>query len=197
VRGRFALLVIFLPGPGVAPGQASPSQEWHEPCAAELRRQLASPVASLSVEGVEIKARTLLEQIYARIDYQPLWSPDTNAQLVAAIADSVNDGLRPRDYPLPGLTQEPGSSACAAREIVSSESLLRLAYSLRFGRTDPRELSRTWNYPRHLGREQAADWLVQTLRTGRVTEALSALRPDASWYHILREAHATLLAEAR
>jgi len=37
---------------------------------------------------------------------------------------------------------------------------------------------------------------VHTLRAGGVTEALSALRPSASWYQTLRAAHAALLAQS-
>lgn len=198
MRGRVALLFIFLLGPGVAPGQTGESPDWRERCAAELRHRLTSSAEPLTIAGIEIKARSLLLQVYARTDYQPLWHEDTSAQLVAAIAESVNDGLRPRDYPYEGPVEEStlSAAACAARELISSESLLRLAYSLRFGRTDPREISRTWNYPRHLGREQAAAWLVRTLRTGGLTEALSALLPSASWYQTLRAAHAALLAQA-
>lgn len=195
---RLGMLLVSLLLSPLAWADAGESTGWRERCAAELRAYLGTADAPLRVGGVEIKARALLKEVYARGDHQPLWHETTRHELAAAVADSVNDGLSPQDYPHEGPA--PGSTlparTCAAQDLKLSESLLRLAYSLRFGRTDPREISRTWNYPRHLGEAQAVDWFRATMRTGKLTAALDALRPDAVWYARLRMAHAALLGQA-
>ncbi len=194
---RLVILLVSLLLSPLALADAGERADWRALCAAELRKHLSKADAPLRMGSIEIKARALLQEVYARDDYLPLWHEAARIQLAAAVADSVNDGLNPLDYPHEGPAPGPTlpAAACAAQELKLTEGLLRLAYSLRFGRTDPRELSRTWNYPRHLGEEQAADWLRETMRTGKLTAALNALRPDAVWYEKLRMAHAALLGQ--
>jgi L,D-transpeptidase YcbB len=157
---------------------------------AVLRNTLNTQAATLRLGEVDIRALRLLRRLYAARDYRPLWTEPARRALLAAVADSFNDGLSPADYPRPSLVISDAltTSDHAEQDIVLTESLARLAYSLRFGKANPIALDPDWNYARALGAVDPVAWLANTITGGDLMAALAHLRPPTPQYAVLRSA---------
>jgi L,D-transpeptidase YcbB len=153
-------------------------------------RRLLTQFEPLRIAEIDIRARRLIRRVYAARNYLPMWSETTRLALIAAALSSTEDGLQPRDYPQPTLTITATSPpvARAAQEILLTESLTRLAYSLRFGKANPRALDPHWNYARALGATDPVAWLTKVITNGDLAVALAALRPSGPYYGGLRSA---------
>ncbi len=153
-------------------------------------RALLTGADPLRIAEVDIRALRLIRRLYAARDYLPMWSERARVALVAAAVSSVDDGLSPSDYPQPTLTISGTSPPAtrAAQEIVLTESLTRLAYSLRFGKANPRALYPHWNYTRALGATDPPTWLTTVIANGELATALAAQRPSGPYYGALRRA---------
>ncbi|MGE3389735.1 MAG: murein L,D-transpeptidase [Gammaproteobacteria bacterium] len=155
---------------------------------AALRALLAQP--HIVVYGVPIHAAPVLRALYAARDYAPLWRAETRDALVRAAAASLHDGLDPADYPTPDrpidATLAPADRA--RLEVVLGESLARLAYSLRFGKANPRALDPDWNFARGFGDADPVTWLGDAIGAGDPAQALEALRPQSPYYQALKDA---------
>ncbi len=153
-------------------------------------RRLLTQFDPLRIAEIDIRALRLIRRVYAARNYLPLWSEPTRLALNAAALSSVEDGLQARDYPQPTLTISATSPpvARAAQEILLTESLTRLAYSLRFGKANPRALDPHWNYARALGATDPVAWLTKVITNGDLAVALAALRPSGPYYGGLRTA---------
>jgi murein L,D-transpeptidase YcbB/YkuD len=164
----------------------------------ELRQLLEAQTHELTIAGVDIGARPLLRRLYQARDYQVLWSEDARRDLLEAVAESARDGLRPGDYPVWShpLSPTPSGHARASADLVLSEALARLAYSLYFGKANPRALDPNWNYARSLDEIDPVDWLARAIASGAPRTALAALRPSAPFYHSLASALAEYRAQA-
>lgn len=157
---------------------------------AHLRTLLTNPAARATIDGVEIRGAPLLRQLYAARGYRPLWSEPARQDLVAAVAASFADGLRPADYPAPtrAIAPELPPDARARQDIILSEGLTRLAYSLRFGKANPQMIEPDWNYTRALGAVDPVAWLTASIAGNKPAAALDRLRPQARYYRALRAA---------
>jgi murein L,D-transpeptidase YcbB/YkuD len=166
------------------------------------RDQLASllsedTVAPIVIDGQPLLAARLLRTLYRTRDFAPMWRPAAEASLRQAVADSAMDGLRAADFPLPSASKPIPETpdACARRELLLGESLIRLAYSLRFGRSSPRASSRSWNYPRRLDGISPVRWLDAAISHGDIPSSLAPLRPDDVNYRALQRALAARRAQ--
>ncbi len=125
----------------------------------EIQRQVATPATAAvpAVAGQPIAARELLAEFYARRGFRPAWTTAGDvADLLAAIEDSVLDGLRPEDFHVatvrrlaadPDFEAAP-ADAVAARDMLLTDALARLLYQLHYGKVDPRHLDPHWNLGR-------------------------------------------------
>lgn len=168
-------------------------------CAARLALLLENTTtAPLVIEGQPLLAARLIRRLYGARDFAPMWEPSAEASLRTAVADSALDGLRASDFPLPPPSTHTSevAEACAHRELLLGESLIRLAYSLRFGRSSPRESSRSWNYPRRLDGISPVSWLVATITNGDISQAIASLRPEDPDYRALQRALAALKSQS-
>jgi L,D-transpeptidase YcbB len=155
-----------------------------------LRDLLRTEYAPLRIGEVEIKSLRLIRRLYAARDYQPLWSEAARQSLLVAIADSALEGLEPADYPQPhtALVNALPAADHAAQEIVLTEALVRLAYSLRLGKANPAALDPAWNYARALGTSNPIAWITTAIEGHDINTAVSTLRPATPYYMVLRSA---------
>ena len=130
--------------------------------AADLSNRLQDLAAGKPIAGQALDARTLIAKFYAGPAAKPLWRPAALQSLQGAIANSDADGLLPRDYLAEPLARKDLSAE--DRELLATEALIRLAYSLRFGKINPKLFDPNWNYSRALGKDDPLLWLATTSR---------------------------------
>lgn len=102
-------------------------------------------------EGGRILVPDLLLGLYARRDFEPLWSDARAAALIALLEQAPTHGLSTRDYLSAEVRARPVPSrlapeARAEADIRFTEAFLRYAHHLWFGKVDPRRLDARWNY---------------------------------------------------
>ena len=158
---------------------------------------------ALHIRGARIAARTLIPAFYARRAWQLAWDDPARVRALRdAVETSVTHGLNPADYhaaSLRELLEAPASDAQRAdRDVVLTDALIRLAYHLRFGKANPRELYPQWNFSRSLGDVEPVAALEAMLADARLDRALERFAPQLADYAQLREALSRLRAiEAR
>lgn len=163
--------------------------------AAELDALLAGPAPRIEVAGISIWSTPVQRALYSQDTPFPRWTAARLAQLRAAIDDSAADGLNPADFlatPLAGAETLPR----AAREILATEALARLAFTLRYGKANPRRLQPDWNYSRLLDGASPVAWIREAIEDDALPSRLAALRPTGTYYQALRAALAELRATA-
>ncbi|MEQ8497208.1 MAG: L,D-transpeptidase family protein, partial [Gammaproteobacteria bacterium] len=70
----------------------------------------------------------------------------------------------------------------AARELLASEALARLAFTLHFGKANPAALDANFNYSRGFGATDPVAWLRAAIEGDRLAATLAALRPPGPYY---------------
>ena len=163
------------------------------PARAEVRREaLRERIEQLRagrdvrVDGDPIAAPALIAAFYERRGFEPAWTP-TRAKQLAALVEAVRaDGLEPRDYHAEALRA--GAEDSADRELLYTDSLIRLAYSLYFGKLDPRRLDPQWNFARTLDGIDPPRALEALIAAPALGKAVYAYAPQMPEYRALRSA---------
>lgn len=150
----------------------------------------------LTVQGVALQSVDLLPDFYAGRAYRPAWTaPGRVDALLSAVRASVEDGLTPRDYLLEPLQRLTFSSASRAAEdtlradldLLATEALIRLAFSMRYGKVDPRRLDPAWNIRSAAAPRQAVQALEALISSDTLARAVAALAPRHPLYVHLRD----------
>lgn len=151
---------------------------------------------ALTVQGVALQSIDLLPDFYADRGYRPAWTaPGRLDALLSEVRASVEDGLTPRDYllePLERLTRGTSSGASgdtlrADVDLLATEALIRLAFSLRYGKVDPRRLDPAWNIRSAAAPRQAVQALGALISSDTLKRAVAALAPRHPLYVHLRD----------
>lgn len=149
------------------------------PSASTLHAALAGDAPQVVVDGVRLWSTPVLRRVYA--DGAPLWSPRQIDALRVHVAAASADGLDPADYlvrELAGLeAHDP-----VARELIATEALARLAFTLRFGKANPAALEPAWNYSRAFGTTDPVRWLRAAIMHPDLGALLNSLRPNGPYY---------------
>lgn len=146
------------------------------------------------IDGAPLAARRLIADFYRRRDFRPAWNRPGQAEAMLALAqDSVSHGLDPADYHTAALERiaAAGSDTAfdpAERELLLTDSLIRLAYHLHFGKLNPRELYPGWNFARSLGSVDPVQALDEALAAPRLQNAVERFAPQVPAYGDLRKA---------
>ncbi len=144
--------------------------------------------------GGEIAARSLISEFYANRGYAPVWSDAGRRRaLLRAVDDSASHGLDPADYQFDLLRRLAddgvrGAGSLADRELLFTEALVRLVYHLRFGKVDPRELYKEWNFSRSLGAVEPVRALEALVGAEPLGPAIELYAPRLEAYRQLRAA---------
>jgi len=157
----------------------------------------------LSIGGVDIAAGNLLADLYERRNFAPNWTNrDKIAELITAIKRTEKEGLDPADYHLKEVEyvyDELGAGRLsspreqAALDVMLTDSLFRLGYHQRFGKVNPQNLDKSWNFRRELGDRVPAVTMQQAIDAPSLLEFLDELTPRGPIYKQLQKA----LAEYR
>ncbi|HET9448501.1 MAG TPA: L,D-transpeptidase family protein [Steroidobacteraceae bacterium] len=168
-----------------------------EPVATAIRAELDTLMSTgeATIRGARIAMGARLHEFYSLREFRAAWgNAESQRQLLQALADTYHDGLDPADYHLPLLqklaTQVAASGATdalrAQYDVLLTESLLRVAYHLGFGKVDPESFDAQWNYGRTLPEADLSQEIEQAIASGAVYERLSALKPRHYLYERLK-----------
>jgi murein L,D-transpeptidase YcbB/YkuD len=144
------------------------------------------------VDGVPVAAGRLIADFYRRRSYVPAWTRPGQAEAMLALVEaSVEHGLDPADYHAAALrralAEPPANEAgLAERELLLTDSLVRLAYHLHFGKLNPRQLYPGWNFRRSLGSVDPVQALEAALAAPRLQDAVERFAPQLPMYRDLR-----------
>jgi murein L,D-transpeptidase YcbB/YkuD len=195
------VLAAVLAAPLGSPLEAYTSQQ-------ELLR---ARVERLETEGVidlgdaRIVAHRLIPALCERFEFQPAWTdPAMVEQLLAGVRDAETHGLDPSDYHLEAIEsrlangdwQSDDPIARTDLEFLLTDSLARLGFTLHFGKLDPERLDPVWNFSRELQQDDPVSLFEDTLRSGKIRQALEEIAPRFPFYLALREALVEYMAIA-
>ena len=150
------------------------------------------------VEGISADESEFLLRLYESRKFEPFWVDDRQTQqLISFIAGIEEEGLDPEDYHLKKLVemthQQVGedhsdTKTMALLDIVSTHSLVRVAYHLSFGKVDPILLNPGWNFARDIGEVDPVDFIETGIDSGDIDGFLQQFSPDRPIYTQLKQA---------
>jgi murein L,D-transpeptidase YcbB/YkuD len=150
------------------------------------------------VAGEPIAARRLIPAFYEARGFRPAWRRPEQAQaLVRLVAASREHGLDPADYHAAALgrpadagapSATAGAEGVARRDLLLTDALIRLAYHLRFGKANPRELYPDWSFSRSLGAIDPVQALEAAISSASLEAAVERFAPQLELYGGLRAA---------
>ena len=140
----------------------------------------------LSIGGVDIAAGNLLADVYERRNFAPNWSRDEINELITAVRRTEKDGLDPADYHLKeleyvyrelGTGRQLSPQEQAALDVMLTDSLFRLGYHLRYGKVNPQNFDKAWNFRRELNNQSPAVVMQQAMDAPSLLEFIDELTP--------------------
>ena len=145
-----------------------------------------------------IASTKVLPEIYEQQNFRLIWTDsDAILQLIDAVQNIKDDGLNPQDYHLDDLLlyhnaiQAIGQNdpwLSADFDILLTDSLIRLAYHLYFGKVDPTTLNPGWNLSRQLKSRNPARIILEIIRLGSIKSTIDSLKPNYPVYLRLKSA---------
>jgi murein L,D-transpeptidase YcbB/YkuD len=182
------VLAIFI-GVGQAAAQEEPVTEKIQ----EYVEQL-SATGELVIGDAAIAAVRVIPAFYEQREFRRAWtSVDNILELIAQIEDIYSEGLDPEDYYLTPIelarrraSRDPDNPELrAVLDIVLTESLIRLAYHLNFGKVDPNDLDPNWNLARDLGGNDPVAVLDEAIASESLGEFIHRAIPRLELYQNL------------
>jgi murein L,D-transpeptidase YcbB/YkuD len=157
--------------------------------------QRLSAQGQMEIAGARVYDFEVTQQLYARAAYTPLWTNERSvAELAEAIEQAWREGMNPEDYHQRQVKEVRDGSLgldAAARDLLLTDSLVRLTYHYALGKLEPKEFSATWNFEHQLPAVDPVEWLVRVAAHGGIAAGLSALKPQGPTYQNLVEALAS------
>ncbi len=159
--------------------------------ALRARVEFANETGRLVIAGAEIVSSATLPVLYGKAGYQPLWRDGAKVEeLLRLVLDSYDDGLMPVDYHLtplyrlwPTVKSRPTPENIADLDVLATDAFMLLLYHMYFGKVDPKSLEPTWNFgAREIDGQQAVEFARKAIESGRLREAVAAVRPDHWMY---------------
>ncbi len=120
--------------------------------------------------------------LYEELDYQLIWSDHgLLTQLRQGIESSYDDGLNPRDYPLPPPAQ--GNVLAGIQyDIGNTKAFLTLLNHLYYGKVSPVSLDSDWNIEDLRQLDKDRKLIVDAIRAGNVRALFQTARPEQAIY---------------
>ncbi len=184
-----ALIAVTLP---LELAAVEPSTPFLEQCVERFQSD-----GTLDLGDARLAAARLIPLLCERFEFQPAWTDRAVVeQLLDGVRGAASHGLDPADYHLRAIEsrlaagdwQSSDPVARAELELLLTDSLARLAFTLHFGKLDPEQLDPVWNLSREWSGADPVGLFEQTLRSGRIREFLEAAPPQYPFYGRLREA---------
>ena len=148
--------------------------------------------------NASIASTKVLPEIYERQNFQLIWTDaDAILQLLGAVKSIEDDGLSPQDYHFKELlfyhnailsigNNDPWLSSDF--DILLTDSFIRLAYHLYFGKVDPAALHPGWNLSRQIDSRNPAQIILETILAGTIKSTIDSLKPKYPVYRRLKAA---------
>ena len=177
--------------------------------AQELERELiltrleALPERPL-IGSAHVDDGRVLSAVYARRGFRPVWLRRSDADaFVSLVGRAEDEGLDPSDYHYQTLAQmlvERDSGRQSDMQLVEldlllTDSLLRYAYHLNFGKVDPNRLYPDWSLRRAIPGPDALERLQSIIDSDDPQGALATSVPQSAYYETLKRSlkhHRTL-----
>jgi murein L,D-transpeptidase YcbB/YkuD len=148
------------------------------------------------IAGEPIASRRLIPEFYEARGFRPAWArPGQVEAMVRLVAASRDHGLDPADYHAAALgrvlgiaSAAPDAAVRADRDLLLTDALVRLAYHLRFGKANPRELYPDWTFSRSLGAIDPVQALEAAIASESLEAAVEQYAPQLHLYRGLRAA---------
>jgi murein L,D-transpeptidase YcbB/YkuD len=153
-------------------------------------------------DGTAARANPGLPCFYERRDFVPAWIMDSGLrpgvdELLEALAEAANDGLRPEDYHLASLRQQAAQARSrpliqgnlgdlAELDLQLTDAFLRLGADLRYGRVNPELIYSDCDLD--IPEVDLPAVLESALAAGDVREAIADLAPPHEGYRALKKA---------
>jgi len=172
------------------PGYADPTQE-----VLRQRVETLREAGQLAIGGSRIAAVRLIPTLYERRDFELAWNrPAMVQELMSAIAAVPSHGLDPADYHFGALNARlevmagglQGATSMVDLDLLLTDALARLAFTLHFGKLDPTDLDPVWNLSRVLNDAETLSLFQETLETGDLAALLESVVPQNEYYENLR-----------
>ena len=147
----------------------------------------------MRVAGEPIASRRLIPEFYEARGFRPAWGRPGQVEALAAASRRAAVTASTRGTIT--LSRWAGSRAARHRDwtrptasCLLTDALVRLAYHLRFGKANPRELYPGWNFTRSLGAIDPIAALEEIVTSPALGEAVERYAPQLPAYRQLREA---------
>jgi len=151
----------------------------------------------LKVGDTLIASTTVLPDIYELSHFEPIWTnPETIAAYITQVEQIKTHGLTPSDYHAAQLRQyfsavrydEDNPWLLSDRELLLTDSVIRLLYHLFFGKVDPVTLHSGWNFNRKLGERDPTRIISDAIKASTICQLVDSLIPTQTYYQQLRSA---------
>ncbi len=174
----FSLLLLSLPAAAQEP--------------MEVLLQQLSANGEVYIAGETVHNLSVTQNFYAENTYATAWSnPVALNELSAAIYQAEREGMNPADYhqrQVQGLLDGTLTLDTAARDLLLTDSLVRLTYHYAFGKVDPKDYVSSWNFDRKLPQVDPVLWAQGVISNGGILAGLSQLKPTNPMYGKLVDA---------
>lgn len=188
----------------IAFAAVSPAQSGDREVLQERITRLSTTEAP-SIDGAPIAAVPGITALYELREWAPAWTDQTMMrELFDEVLRSVEHGLSPDDFHARqlGARLDAGSRADdpvfrADTEILFTDALARLAFTLHFGKLDPAKLDPAWNFGRSIGGRDPVRAVNDVLNSRQISARVESVAPTLADYDRLRgalAAYRTILA---
>ena len=148
-------------------------------------QQLAAQ-GRLEVAGATVYKLSVTREFYERYDWEPAWSREASVEeLAAAIEQAWREGMNGRDFhqqQVLGMVNGTLSLEPASRDLLLTDSLVRLTYQYALGKVDPGDYSDSWNFDRELPDVDPVAWMMDVVANGGISAGLDQLKPANPMY---------------
>jgi murein L,D-transpeptidase YcbB/YkuD len=151
--------------------------------------QRLSSQGKLQIAGVTVYDLTVTQELYAKAAYAPIWtSPEAVKELSDSIEQAWREGMSPDDYrqsQVQALRDGSLSLDTTERDLLLTDSLIRITYHYALGKLEPKDYVSSWNFNRVLPEVDPVDWLGEVIKNGGITAGLGKLKPSGAMYQNL------------
>ena len=166
---------------------ATPAQAEAEGLRALLQR--LATAGRVAIDGAAVYDLPVTQDLYARAGYSPRWAADEPVgELLAAIEQAWREGMNPEDFhqrQVRGLVDGSLELDPAARDLLLTDSLVRLTYQYALGKVDPGKYATAWRFDRDLPPVDPVDWIEEVAARGGIQAGLDSLKPADPQYRAL------------
>ena len=161
----------------------------------QARMASLQDTGSLYIDGEKLAAFRLIPELYTKRNFSLEWQNTSKRnELISIINDIDSEGLNPDDYLLQILQKyndrygQLTDEERADFDILLTESLVRLANHLRFGKVNPESLDPNWNLDRDTGNDDPLDIIQAIIDSDSIQAFIDQAIPRQPFYKRYKKA---------